>query len=107
MALSKKISDISNGTSQIATGQITQYYDSTKPASFSIIIDDQTTLTTLRTGPNTFQININNESGEAIVVDLQDLNQNRTDDAVNEESKTHPDITSPFPLGSRESFFDL
>ena len=102
----EKVGTTSNGLSRIATGQLIQYFDSVEPATFSIISDDQLTFITIRTGSESFQIEFNTASGKGYVKDLQDLQQSEHPLPDNESDSNNPELISPSPQGSRESFFE-
>ena len=102
----EKVSSASSGSSRIANGQLIQYYDSEEPATFSIISDDQVTYISIRTGSDAFQIEFNNDSGKGNVIELQDQQQSEQQSPDNELDSNNPDLISPSPQESRESFFD-
>lgn len=100
------INEVADGKSHIASGYLTQYYDSAKPATFSIIREDQQTFATIRTGVSTFQISINNNTGEATVTDQQNPDQPEHGSSDQQNDVMPPERINPSPLGSRESIFD-
>lgn len=102
----EQVSKAASGANTIATGQLIQYHDAEGPATFSIIRDDQLTFVTIRTGSDSFQIKVNNDSGKGSVNDLHEQQQIESENPDSENEAISPDRTSPSPLGSRESFFD-